>query len=85
MASVAELMVDPLEFEEDVKRIGNLAEATRHLYFIAARRIQVNDSCSKLARRIEKFSHPMGKSQIRSFFFFFYQFFDKDPLQHARR
>ena len=48
MASVAELTVDPIEFEEDVKRRDNLAEATRHLYFIAARRIQVNDSCSKV-------------------------------------
>lgn len=48
MASVAELTVDPIEFEKEVKRRDTLAEATRHLYFIAARRIQVNDSCSKI-------------------------------------
>lgn len=42
MASVAKFLIDPIDLEEEIKRRDDLAECTRHLYFIAARRIQVN-------------------------------------------
>lgn len=47
MASVNELMIDFVQFEDDIRRKENVAEATRYLYFIAARRIQVNETCSR--------------------------------------
>lgn len=47
MASVNELMIDFVQFEDDIKRKECVAEATRYLYFIAARRIQVNEACSR--------------------------------------
>ncbi|OAD61536.1 Spermatogenesis-associated protein 17 [Eufriesea mexicana] len=40
MASVAEFRVDLVDFQEKIERWDHAAEATRHLYFIAARRIQ---------------------------------------------
>ncbi|CAK9796344.1 Spermatogenesis-associated protein 17 [Anthophora quadrimaculata] len=40
MASVAKLIPDPVDLEEEIKLRDDFAELTRFLYFIAARRIQ---------------------------------------------
>ncbi|PBC33096.1 Endoplasmic reticulum aminopeptidase [Apis cerana cerana] len=50
MASVNELMIDFVQFEDDIRRKENVAEATRYLYFIAARRIQKIEKLLELFR-----------------------------------